>query len=204
MEFLHDNNPLKSYVSLIDIRNHEKEDNLRSAKFIERSETVMKLLRGLGFSSAADWCRKIDRAVLVKNWQDNIIGSCVFESKRLNELWNMTKTRRIDKDMSIRQVMFWINTLLKPFALVLKADHGKYFLGELCDIKGLIRRKNDRGTDFKDGENLLDQLRGNPDLYVDVETGEIRHKKKRHDEIEVEFEDEEQPWKPYDPTAITG
>ena len=75
VEFLYDNNPLKSYLSLTDIRNHEKEDNLRSAKFIERSETVMKLLRGLGFSSAADWCRKIDREILVKNWQENINGN---------------------------------------------------------------------------------------------------------------------------------
>ena len=114
----------------------------------------------------------------------------MFESKRLNELWNMTRTRRIDKDMSIRQVMFWINGLLKPFALVLKADHGKYFLGELFDIRGLIKRKNDRGTYFKDGNNLLDQLRGNPDLYIDVETGEIRDKKKCYDDIVVEFEDD--------------
>ena len=127
----------------------------------------------------------------MKNWQENIIGNSLFESKRLNELWNMTKTRRIDKDMSIRQVMFWINGLLKPFALVLKADHGKYFLGELFDIKSLIKRKNDRGTYFKDGNNLLGQLRGNPDLYIDVETGEIRDKKRCYDVIEVEFEDDQ-------------
>ena len=38
--FIYGENPLNNYLSLIDIRNHHKEDNLKSAKFIERSQTV--------------------------------------------------------------------------------------------------------------------------------------------------------------------
>jgi hypothetical protein len=49
LEFLYDNNPLDNFVGLVDIRNHQKEDNLRSAKFVERVAVVKKLIEGLGF-----------------------------------------------------------------------------------------------------------------------------------------------------------
>ena len=35
-EFIYDNNPLNNFLSLIDIRNHRREDNLRSAKHLEK------------------------------------------------------------------------------------------------------------------------------------------------------------------------
>jgi hypothetical protein len=54
LEFIYDDNPLDHFVGLIDIKNHKKENNLRSAKFIERVSTVDRLLRGLGFDNAVD------------------------------------------------------------------------------------------------------------------------------------------------------
>jgi hypothetical protein len=190
VEFLYDNNPLENFLSLIDMRNHKREDNLRSAKFVERSETTMKLLNALGFASVVDR-RKIKREELLKNWAEKVVGDADFQSKRLNELWGMLKSRRINKDMTIRQILPWINMLLKPYGIVVKADHGKYFLGQRFDVMGLIQRKNSVGKYFKDGGNMLGQTRGDEDLFIDEETGEVRDKKKMelYKDIVVEFED---------------
>jgi hypothetical protein len=176
LQFMYDNNALEKFVSLIDIRNHEKEDNLRSAKFVERAETAKKLIQGLGFSSALDR-EKIRRETFVENWLANVVENPDFHSKRLNELYNMTKSRRIDKDMTTRQILYWTNTLLKPFGLVIKSDHNKYRLEEMFDIMGLIHRKNKHGKYCIDGENLLGQVREGKDLFIDEETGEVRRKR---------------------------
>jgi hypothetical protein len=100
-----------------------------------------------------------------------------FHSKRFNELYNMTKSRRIDKDMTTRQILYWTNTLLKPFGLVIKSAHNKYCLEEMLDIMGLIYRKSKHGKYYIDGENLLGQVREGKDLFIDEETGEVRRKK---------------------------
>ena len=172
LEFLYDNNPLNNFVSLVDIRNHKKEDNLRSAKFVERVETVNKLLSGLGFASCMDR-DGVDRDTFVEKWKTNIVEDAAFQSKRLSELWSLTKTQRVEKDMTMRRILPIINTLIKPFGLVVKSDHGKYKLRERFDIMGLIKRKNERGRFFVDGDNLLGQVL-NDDLFVDEETGEVR------------------------------
>ncbi|MFM7979446.1 MAG: hypothetical protein ACKPKO_09040, partial [Candidatus Fonsibacter sp.] len=49
--FTYGENPLNSY---------HKEDNLKSAKFIERSQTVQKLIKSLGFADVNDE-RKVDK-----------------------------------------------------------------------------------------------------------------------------------------------
>jgi len=73
LEFLYNNNPLNKFVHLVDIRNHKKEDNLRSAKFVERVETVSKLLRGLGFASCMDR-DGVERDTFVENLEDEDRG----------------------------------------------------------------------------------------------------------------------------------
>jgi hypothetical protein len=52
--FMFDNNPLDHFIALVDINNHQKEDNLRSAKMIEKVDTVKNLLHGLGFMNEMD------------------------------------------------------------------------------------------------------------------------------------------------------
>ena len=72
------------------MRNHRKEDNLRSAKFIERTNTINTLLVGLGLSSVMDR-DKIDKDTFTDNWCEHIVGKPEFQSKRLNEIFNLTK-----------------------------------------------------------------------------------------------------------------
>jgi hypothetical protein len=172
LEFIYDNNPLDNFVGLIDIRNHTKEDNLRSAKFVERVAVVKKLLEGLGFDGVMDRERK-DRKTFMENWA-KVVEEPEFQSKRLNELWGLGKTRRMDKDMTPRQVLPWVNFLIKPFGLCIKGDHSKYRLAERFDILGLIKRKNERGRFFVDGRDLLKQVQDDDDLFIDEETGEVR------------------------------
>ena len=49
-----DDNPFHHFVALVDINNHRKEDSLRSAKMIEKVDTVKILLHGLGFMNEMD------------------------------------------------------------------------------------------------------------------------------------------------------
>ena len=106
------------------------------------------------------------------------MGRAEFQSKRLNELWGLSKSRRIDAEMNPRQILAWVNMLIKPFGLKVKSDHGKYRLEERFDIMGLIRRKNERGKYYVDGEGLLGQVLRSNDLFMDEETGEVRWKVK--------------------------
>ena len=47
--FLYGTNPLNNYVSLIDTRNHEAEDNLKSEKQLAKIDIVRALLVRLGW-----------------------------------------------------------------------------------------------------------------------------------------------------------
>jgi hypothetical protein len=192
LEFMYDNNPLNNFLSLIDERNHLKEDNLRSAKFLERAGTVKSLLAGLGFDGAMGWNRKVSRDDLQKGWVENVAEKPEFQSKRINELWDLPKSSKIDKDMSIRQVMGWANKLLKDFGLEIKADHARYSLKPRFDIMGLIRRKNQRGRYYKDRGNVLQQEPADDKHAFDEQAGEMRRVcdlGKDLDLIDVEFED---------------
>ena len=51
-ESLCDNVILGNFVRLAHVRDHEKENNLRSAKLVERSAPTSKLLRALGSKTA--------------------------------------------------------------------------------------------------------------------------------------------------------
>lgn len=173
LEFLYDANPLDHFLGLVDIRNHEKQDNLRSAKFVEMVGTAQKLITGLGFKSCTD-SSKVGREAFLQNWVENILQDSAFKSKRINEIWNLSKSKRISDEMTPRQILLWANVLLKPFGLVIRAAAGKaYQLKQRFDITGLILRKNGRGKFYIDGENLLGQVL-TEDLFIDEETGEIK------------------------------
>ena len=49
------------------------------------------------------------------------------------------------------------------------------------DLKALIKRKNEAGNYYVDGDNLLRQTRGNDDLFIDEATGEVTSKKEKED-----------------------
>ena len=172
VEFMYDENPLNNFLGLVDIRNHDKQDNFRSARFVEKAETANKLIKGLGFSSCVD-PHKVKREAFEENWANNIVKDEAFKSKRLNELWNLTKSKRINDDMTNRQILYWANLLLKPFGLVIRSIGKSYQLKQRFDIAGLILRKNDRGKFYTDGENLLGQVL-TEDLFIDEETGEVK------------------------------
>ncbi|MFM7987247.1 MAG: hypothetical protein ACKPKO_48835 [Candidatus Fonsibacter sp.] len=101
--FMYGENPLDNYLSLIDIRNHHKEDNLKSAKFIERSQTVQKLMKSLGFEDVNDEC-KIDKYTFIDNWA-TVVKDNAFTSNIIKELFSMTKGKRIHEDMSTKHIL---------------------------------------------------------------------------------------------------
>ncbi len=134
-----DENSLNNCLGLVDIRNRQKEASPRSATFIERLETVIKLLELLGYELRADKV-KLDKHTLEENWA-KVVSDESVNRKRLNELFGRDKGRRIDQDTKPRQVLTWINQLLAPFGLVIKRDHGKHTLAEGVALLELIQRK---------------------------------------------------------------
>ena len=133
------------FIALVDINNYQKEDNLRSAKMIEKVDTVRNLLHGLGFMNEIDTGR-IVRCEFLENWRDNIVGDARFKMKGFNKIFNLSKSRAINDEMNPKQILHWANVLLKPFGLVIRSmSGGKYALTELFDLQGLTGRKNSRG-----------------------------------------------------------
>ncbi len=70
--FVFGSNPLTNFLSLIDLRNHEKEDIIRSSKHLEKVSLITKLLYGLGFDSPLDG-KQIDPESLMTNWACDIL-----------------------------------------------------------------------------------------------------------------------------------
>jgi hypothetical protein len=175
-EFIYDNNPLDNFLSLIDIRNHRREDNLRSAKHLERTALAEKLIRALGFTSPVDKT-KVDRNGLLSNFVRNVCESPDFSSrKRINELFDLNKMQGVEKDMTPQRILLWANSLLKCYGICIRADNGRYKLEDKIKLKELIKRKNTTGRFYVDGKDLLGQTKGNPDLFIDDETGEVLSK----------------------------
>ena len=101
-------------------------------------------------------------------------------SKRLNEIFNLSKSITINGEMNPRQILCWAHVLLKPFGLVMRSmSGGKYAVKELFDIQGLIERKKSRGKFFMDRANNLRQVLPSEDMFIDAELGITRSKKSR-------------------------
>ena len=135
----------KNFLSLIDLKNYEKQDNLRSAKHLEKVELVKSLLFGLGFASAVD-DQIVDREAFATNFICNVCDDPVFKKrKRINELFDLNKQSNIHQGMTTQQILLWVNSLLKQFSLKISAisKQGEgYKLEVLNDILGIIKRKN--------------------------------------------------------------
>lgn len=77
--------------------------------------------------------------------------------------------------MDTKQMLIWVNSLLKPFALKVSAvdRHGGGYRLEVCsDVLGIVRRKNAKGRLFEDRDNVLKQESPDGDPFVDEDAGE--------------------------------
>ncbi|MFM7983729.1 MAG: hypothetical protein ACKPKO_30840, partial [Candidatus Fonsibacter sp.] len=85
---------------LIDARNHDKEDNLKSEKQLSKIEIVKALLERLGWESARDE-DAMKKEDLRRHFVDNAVDDPLFKrQKRLNELFNLNKSYSMHKDMT--------------------------------------------------------------------------------------------------------
>ncbi|MFM7989208.1 MAG: hypothetical protein ACKPKO_58830, partial [Candidatus Fonsibacter sp.] len=124
--FLYGTNPLQNYVGLVDARNHDKEDNLKSEKQLSNIEIVKALLERLGCARDEDAMKKEE---LRLHFVDSVVGDPLFKrQKRLNDLFNLNKSYNIHNEMTPQQVLMWCNSLLKDFSLQIRADKETYYL----------------------------------------------------------------------------
>ncbi|MFM7983219.1 MAG: hypothetical protein ACKPKO_28255, partial [Candidatus Fonsibacter sp.] len=86
--FLYSTSPLNNYVGLIDARNHDAEDNLKSEKKLSNIEIVRALLEKLGWDNARDE-DAIRKEEVKRRFTNNVVDDPLFKrQKRLNELFN--------------------------------------------------------------------------------------------------------------------
>ena len=181
---------LWSFLSLIDMNNYKKQDNLKSARHVEKVELVQKLLEGLGFSSPLD-----DQAMDLKDFMDNFANNVCEEAsfqnrKRINELWELRKQTSISGELNKRQVLTWVNSLLKPFSIRVKPDGGAVSLEVLNDVLGIVQRHNNHGNFYQDGKNLLRQENKEGDPFIDEATGEtlIEKQEKKREQRMMDYD----------------
>ena len=92
----------KSFLGLVDVRNHREEDTMQSVKFRERCQLARELIRGLGFASAVD-DGIVSSDDLVANFAHGVVAGPAFANrKRTNELFGLGKKRRIHEDMDVK------------------------------------------------------------------------------------------------------
>ena len=91
--------------------------------------------------------------------------------------------------MTQRQVICWVNVMLKTFALVMRSINGKYALNEIFEIQGLIERKSLKGTFYIDRENKLKHLLQSDDLFIYDELSIVRGSKNRRNDYDISLLD---------------
>ena len=155
--FIYGQNPLRNFLSLVDLENHEAEDNLRSDKQIEKVKVVKRLLELLGWEHARDETQ-LKKDLVRDNFAERVVKDPLFTNRlRLNELFELEKKYKIHEDMTPQQILMWANSLLKPFSLQIRAGEKTYQLDIQNELMSLITRKNKNGRIYKDGRNLLNQ-----------------------------------------------
>ena len=147
---------LTNFLTLIDEKNHEVEDNLRSSKLLEQVRVVRDLLDGLGFASVLD-DKTVDRESFMTNFHCNICDDAILKNKkRINELFELSKGCGISTAMNSKQILNWSNAILKPFSLKLVAeDRAGYRIEVQHDMLDIINRRFKKGHKVKDQANLL-------------------------------------------------
>ena len=113
----------------------------------------------------------------MSNFDRNVVESSDFrDRKRINELFDLNKVCSVDKDMTPQRILLWANSLLKSYGVSIKADNARYKLEDKIGLLALIKRKNEIGKYFVDGGNLLGQIKGKTDLFLNEETGQVMNK----------------------------
>ena len=174
LNWIYGQNPLRNFLSLVDLENHEAEDNLRSDKQIEKVKVVRRLLELLGWEHARDETQ-LKKDIVRDNFAERVVKDPLFTNRlRLNELFELEKKYKIHEDMTPQQILMWANSLLKPFSLQIRAGEKTYQLEIQNELMSLITRKNKNGRIYKDGRNLLNQkvrkqVVEEEDLFLDDE-----------------------------------
>ena len=174
LNWIYGQNPLRNFLSLVDLENHEAEDNLRSDKQIEKVKVVNRLLELLGWEHARDETQ-LKKELVRENFVEKVVKDPLFTNRlRINELFDLEKKHNIHEDMIPQSVLAWANSLLKLFSLQIKAGEKTYQLEIQNELMSLITRKNKNGRIYKDGRNLLNQkvrkqVVEEEDLFLDDE-----------------------------------
>jgi hypothetical protein len=136
----------------------------------------------LGFSSPRDETQ-LKKETVRENFAEKVVNDPLFkQQKQLNALFDLEKAYNIHGSMTPQQILMWINSLLKPFSLQIRAGEKFYQLEIQNELMSLIERKNKSGRIYKDSKNLLNQIipkRMQEDLFEDEPTGEEKPKKKK-------------------------
>lgn len=176
--FIYDQNPFRNFLSLIDFGNYEMEDNIRTEKQVEKVKVVDRLLQLLGFSSPRDETQ-IKKETVRENFAEKVVNDPLFkQQKRLNALFDLEKAYNIHGNMTPQQILMWINSLLKPFSLQIKAGEKTYQLEIQNELMSLIERKNKNGKIYKDSRGLLNQTvpkRVAEDMFIDDDAKEAKY-----------------------------
>ena len=92
--FIYGQNPLRNFLSLVDLENHEAEDNLRSDKQIEKVKVVRRLLELLGWEHARDETQ-LKKDLVRDNFAERVVQDPLFTNRlRLNELLAVEKSTK--------------------------------------------------------------------------------------------------------------
>ena len=82
-----------------------------------------ELLNLLGYKHVKDKS-KTDKDDFLSNWK-HVVQTRPFTMSRMNELCDMAKHIRINDDMNARQILLYVNKLLKPYEICIKSYRGK-------------------------------------------------------------------------------
>ena len=94
LNWIYGQNPLRNFLSLVDLENHEAEDNLRSDKQIEKVKVVKRLLELLGWEHARDETQ-LKKDLVRDNFAERVVKDPLFANRlRLNELFELEKSTK--------------------------------------------------------------------------------------------------------------
>ena len=89
--------------------------------------------------------------------------------------------------MTTQQILMWVNALLKPFSIRVKAMNKNgdgYKLEVLNDVLGIVKRRNKRDRFYEDEANLLKQEARDGDPFIDEETGKTLIVRREEERVE--------------------
>jgi len=70
--------------------------------------------------------RKVDKDTFIDNWA-TVVKDKAFTSNKIKELFNMTKGKRIHEEMTTKQILIYVNQLLKPYEIAKRSHRGKSY-----------------------------------------------------------------------------